>query len=320
MGSRHGSNVDGRISPSPATEPRRYRSADAESCPVSNASAPKWQPRYSQNGRDYLFPKESTASIADVTHNNVKLQTPGEKTGARRRRATPEANKDPKYKYAAHAVIWFAITVTVVMQELAGWSLPLGFSELHARGLPPAPERGDLFQQGSPTPVNVTAALQQAAAVGWQGATADAYADANATLKALTLEMADLDAKMADYTNHQAEAVNATQLGIGIVLDILLATYTWCWSMEIGLANILMLFIFACAFATAMIAAALLQLMICSSASEFNKNKANAIHYSGVAQAARSVGKPCTAERHQSNSATLPTSPIEFTGVRNNAR
>lgn len=38
--------------------------------------------------------------------------------------------QDARYKYAAHAVIWCALLVTVGMQECAGWSLPLGLSAL----------------------------------------------------------------------------------------------------------------------------------------------------------------------------------------------
>jgi len=138
---------------------------------------------------------------------------------------------DDRYKTAIlpSRLILLAILTLIGLQEMAGASVPFGFS---ATKLSPDPYAGDCFNQGSQDFTKVAELLKTAVPPSWQGAGADAYTTANDKLIELAETMAQLDTAMAGRVNEHAAIVRKTQLGIGVEQDILLVAYPFIVCLE----------------------------------------------------------------------------------------
>jgi hypothetical protein len=112
-------------------------------------------------------------------------------------------------------IMWLTILALTAMQEMAGWSAPLGISgSAH-------PYQGDCFKEGEQHFSEVAKLLETRTAQSWHGLGAGAYTSENNTLIDQAKKMASLDLEMEKLVKDHAERITKTQLGIGVEQDIL---------------------------------------------------------------------------------------------------
>lgn len=120
-------------------------------------------------------------------------------------------------------IVLSALGIMLIFQEIAGMSLPFGFSQWQA--VPGHPDQGDSLKRGSQDFSEVDELLHKAVPVTWQGKAAQDYRRANSTLMDLAQKMVDQDLHMERIVKKHAECVTQTQLALGITQDILIAAY-----------------------------------------------------------------------------------------------
>lgn len=173
-----------------------------------------------------------------------------------------------------------ALTVMLGLQQLAGAALPFGVSFLW-KGAPGQPEDGDYFKEGSHDLAGVAGLLAQAFPVGWTGDAEGAYATLNSVLIDLVSQMVDVDHKLQQLVNDQAECVTRTQLGLVITQDWLLLIYPIVCGLEAYPATLNAAFYLAIGASLAAIITGVGMLIDCVVSAADNAQKANDIHYSG---------------------------------------
>jgi len=145
------------------------------------------------------------------------------------------AKINEKYKAETEGVlpsriILGALAAVMLMQQLAGVSIPFGGSAWE--GSPTYPYQGDCFKEGSQDFTEVVALLKAAEPSNWDGEAADTYTTANSTVVTQAQAMADLDLEMEKLVKSHAEVVSQTQLGIGIEQDVLIVAFPIILALE----------------------------------------------------------------------------------------
>jgi hypothetical protein len=129
-------------------------------------------------------------------------------------------------------IMWLTILALTAMQEMAGWSAPLGISgSAH-------PYQGDCFKEGEQHFSEVAKLLETRTAQSWHGLGAGAYTSENNTLIDQAKKMASLDLEMEKLVKDQAGHCWNTQLGIGIQQDIAILVLLYClFTQETNVAS-----------------------------------------------------------------------------------
>lgn len=184
-------------------------------------------------------------------------------------------------------IVLGTIGILVMMQELAGLSVPFGISALKAS--PSYPDQGDCCKAGSQDFTEFDELLQNAFPVTWTGPAARAYIDANNTLIELAKKMTDLDRSTRRSVNSQAQFVAQTQLGLGITQDVLVGLYLVVYYLEQDSTTFWWAFALACSAALGAITAGIILLVDCSEHSAGLAKDVDALSYQEVSTAAQQV-------------------------------
>ncbi|OBA72855.1 hypothetical protein A5641_07290 [Mycobacterium sp. 1554424.7] len=231
--------------------------------------------------------QETTNQIKQFDYKSPTVDSQGQVRPTEPGRSQPKKLKKPIETYAPSAIILSTIEVLVLLQELAGLSLPFGASAWKGSSTYPYP--GDCFQDASPHFTEAAALLHQACAPGWQGEAADSYRSATSTLITQAQTMADLHREMKNLVKHHAEVVSRTQFGIGIEQDALIAVLPVVIAKQSVLHTLPLAWQIAIAAATITLTAALSLLGWCLGTSIQTKQAVDGLAYDDVIAASQAV-------------------------------
>lgn len=208
-------------------------------------------------------------------------------------------------------IVLYTLGAMLSLQEIAAMSIPLGFSAWQA--VPRYPDHGDCVKDGLHHFTDIDAVLDDAIPHGWQGDAAEAYKEANSTLKNLVQQMVDFDREMEKLVKKHATRVIETQLSLGATQDTLIAAYLVVCFLEVCLSGYVTGSYIALAVSVSAIVAGIISLLSCLLHAESTVDAAGKITYSDITQAANEVGadfaigsgRPATAASG-SNASTSP--------------